>query len=271
MTLSGILNEIYLRAGRNITSIESTVIGWINEHQKTFCKSYPYWFLTKAPQPLAAIPVIAGFNASGGSSAGYWLLTSAGQSIYPFNTVLTSQRVAQLKWVKKFDTTTGEFVKDLTIAPYSESTRYIGLLQGALATTNYLTSDPNSVSLIDYTVAGGHSHDACDALIFSPTPDDSYIYGVCISVDTLEALADDADTNFLTLNYPFLLVWLTLKDVGLYIGEDNLVALAEVKSADIIKEIKKEDKSRQIKTRVLYPRMSPPPYGVNNRWYAEDY
>jgi hypothetical protein len=258
MDLSGILNEIYFKSGRNISTIKTTIIGWINAQQKSFCKEYPYWFLTKIPQPLPAIPVISGFNASGGSSAGYWLLTAVGQEVYPFSAVLTTQRISQLKWVKMFDKDTGEFVNDIIIKPYQETIRYNGAIQGALATTNNITGEPSAVSLIDYTTTGQTSGDSCDALILSPTPDDSYLYGVSISVDNLEDLVNDDDVNFLTINYPDLLVWLTLKDVGIDIGEDNLVALAEAKSADIIKRIKRDDKKRQIRTKCIYPRMCPP-------------
>jgi hypothetical protein len=272
MTLGEILNEVYLRAGRNIVSVEPEIIGWVNENQKTFCKEYPYWFLTKEPHPIAAIPSVAGFIVSGGSSGGYWLLTTAGQGIYPLSTVIPDLRVTQLKWVKQFSSDNGEFIRDIPVTPTQESIRNTGMLQGALAITNNMVGEPCNVTLIDFTAGGETSDESSDALIFSPVPNDAYIYSICLSVDNLEPLADLTDANFLTINYPYLLVWMTLKDVGLYIGEDNLVLLAETKSADIIKRIQKEDKKKQIRTLCLYPKSVPPPYGnKNNRFMTDGY
>lgn len=241
VTLAYVIDRINERYGRQKASVRARLVGDLNEWISRACRRFNFWFLNMDPglslvsmfplpgTDLDLLPVVKGRFKGRWVDKG-WLSTVANTPSYSFAypTLDIAEpeffdqaplqpkgwawgEIAQLLYVKEFDST-GSFLRDLPILPYSE----------------YMTfakwDKPTRPDRVTFQTASGVS-----VLHFAPTPDQAYLYQVRVKLANLMPLDRADSTNAMLQTYPEMVITAGLLIAAEYFHEEKEIAFYSAK------------------------------------------
>lgn len=237
VTLAYVLDRINERYGRQKASVKARLVGDLNEWIARACRRFSFWFLNQDPGldivdqfPLASTDLSTLTPIKGRWVDKGWLVTQANTPSYAYAyptveavdpTASDSQpldpkawtwgELTHLLYVKEFDST-GSFLRDLPILPYSEFMTF----------TKW--DKPTRPDRVTFQTGNGVS-----VLHFAPTPDQAYLYQVRARLANLLPLDRADSTNAMLMTYPEVVITAGLLIAAEYFHEAQEIQFYSMK------------------------------------------
>lgn len=223
MNFGKIAREILVKGNREKdTTASSSVYDWINLRQLQLCEEYPFWFLDVIPGAVTAAPTFPYTTNSGWFYNG-WLAIRAGVTEYPvkysmapdiLSPVYSGVAIQKIGWAKLYEADTElTFTKDIRVGAESDF----------FSVDPYLDTGPPGM-IVFYDKVSDYSY-----LRVKPVPDDNYVLAMKFTLKAFPDLVNTSDSNYLTINYPQILIDGGLAELYAYLGEMRGINTYEAK------------------------------------------